>query len=88
MLKTPWESKCFRAAEMKDQRGHAPGVQFIIGMVILMTVVSLLAIRLIDGMVQIDGDIGILLLFLVLLNSMLALAGWWFYQKRLMKKAI
>lgn len=73
---------------MKDQRGRAPGVQFIIGMVILMTVVSLLAIRLIDGMVQIDGDAGILLLFLVLLNAMLALAGWWFYQKRLMKKAI
>ena len=54
---------------------------YILSTVFIMLVISGLIIRIIDAAVQIDDDIGILILFLVILNSVIGFLSYTLYKK-------
>ena len=54
---------------------------YIISTVFIMLVISGFIIRIIDAAVQIDDDIGILILFLVILNSVIGFLSYTLYKK-------
>lgn len=54
---------------------------YIISTVFFMLVISGFIIRIIDAAVQIDDDIGILILFLVILNSVIGFLSYTLYKK-------
>ena len=54
---------------------------YILSTVFIMLVISGFIIRIIDAAVQIDDDIGILILFLVILNSVIGFLSYTLYKK-------
>ena len=55
---------------------------YILSTVLIMLVLSRFIIRIIDATVQIDDDIGILILFLIILNSTIAFLSYKLYKKK------
>ncbi len=53
---------------------------FILATIAVMLVVSRFIVRIVDATVQIDNDVGMLLLLLVLVNAGIGAAGYKLYQ--------
>ena len=53
---------------------------FVLSTLAIMLIVSRFIVRIVDATVQIDDDIGILLLLLLLLNAVIGLVGYKLYR--------
>lgn len=57
----------------------------IIATIFIMLVVSRFVVRIVDATVQIDDDIGILILLIVIINGLIGLISYEFYKKKASK---
>lgn len=53
---------------------------FLVSTIALMLIVSRFIVRIVDATVQIDNDVGVLLLFLVLVNAVIGLVSYKLYR--------
>ncbi len=56
---------------------------YIVTTVVIMLIVSRFVVRIIDATVQIDDDIGLLIVFLIVLNSIIGALSYLLYKKSL-----
>ena len=54
---------------------------YIVVTALIMLIVSRFIIRIVDATVQIDRDIGILVLFLIIVNTLIGFAGYRCYRR-------
>ena len=59
---------------------HMKKTVFILSTLAVMLIVSRFIVRIVDATVQIDSDIGVLLLLLLLVNGLIGFAGWRLYR--------
>ncbi len=53
---------------------------FLVSTIALMLIVSRFIVRIVDATVQIDNDVGVLLLFLILVNAVIGLVSYKLYR--------